>query len=117
MIAEVELAIAQEAERLQGLIDDNRALVARVRTELERSTQEVARAAGGDLEQHAADHRRALQEVSDRLRIREQELNEQIAREQADVMQRIAASLGEVEQRQVEQLRRTVARGRSPPAM
>jgi len=54
------------------------------------------------------DRRRALQEVEERLRKREHDLQEQIEREQAEAMQRIAAGLGEVEHRQVETVRRSV---------
>jgi hypothetical protein len=51
-----------------------------------------------------------LQELADRLRVREGELQELIEREQAEAMQRVAVQLGDVEHRQLEQLRRTVSR-------
>ena len=56
--------------------------------------KEIVQAAAGELEQHAADRRRALHEVADRLRRREHDLKEQIEREQSDAQQRIAATLG-----------------------
>ncbi len=48
--------------------------------------------------------------MGERLRKREHDLQEQIEREQADATQRIAAGLADVEQRQVEALRRSVTR-------
>jgi len=108
--AEVETRLTQEAERLQAGIDEHRVLTARVREELDRATQEVAAAASADLDQHSADRRRALHEVSDRLRKREHDLKEQIDREQTESMQRIAASLVDIEQRQLEQVKRSVSR-------
>jgi hypothetical protein len=108
--AEVETRLTQEAERLQAGIDEHRVLIARVREELDRATQEVAASASADLDQHSADRRRALHEVSDRLRKREHDLKEQIEREQTESMQRIAASLADIEQRQLEQVKRSVSR-------
>ena len=70
----------------------------------------MAAAAAADLEAHGIERRKALQELADRLRLRERELQEQIDREQAEAMQRVAAQLGDVEHRQLEQLRRTVSR-------
>ena len=52
--------------------------------------QEVARAASADLEAHVAERRRALQEVAERLHEREQEIQEQIEREQNEASQRVA---------------------------
>ena len=107
---EAEGKINDEADRLQSAIDEQRALVGRLREELERAAQDVARTATADLEQHAADRRRALNELADRLRRRERELQEEIEHELAEVSQRIGTQLGDVEHRQIEQLRRTVAR-------
>jgi DNA anti-recombination protein RmuC len=108
--SDAEAKINDEAERLQGAIDEHRALIGRLREELDRAAQEVAKTANAELEQHAADRRRALQEVAERLRRREQELQQQIDHEHAEVTQRIGAQLGDVEHRQIEQLRRTVSR-------
>jgi len=110
LTTEIEARIAQEADRLQGTADEYRASVARLREEFERATRELGQVSAGELEQHAAERRRALHEVAERLRRRERELEEQIEREQVDAMQRIGVALGDVEQRQVEQLRRSVGR-------
>jgi hypothetical protein len=108
--SQIEARIESEGERLQVAFEEQRALVARLREELARSGEEVARAAAADLEQYAAERRQALNEVADRLRRREAELADQIDREQAEAMQRVGALLGDVEHRQLEQLRRVVSR-------
>jgi hypothetical protein len=108
--AEIEKRLEKEAERLQATIDEHRGLIGVAKEEVQRTTKELVRDAATELEQHAADRRRALQEVADRLRKREHELQEQIEREQAEATQRIAAGLGDVEQRQVEAVRRSVTR-------
>ena len=110
LTAGVEAKIEAEAERLQLALDEHRGLVARIREDLERATQEVARAAVADLETHAAERRRALNEVAERLRRRERELQEQIDREHAEATQRVATQLQDVERRQLEQVRRVVSR-------
>jgi hypothetical protein len=107
---QIEGRIQLEAERLQAILEEQRGLIARVRDELVRSGEEVAKATAADLEQHAAERRQALHEIADRLRRREAELAEQIDREQAEAMQRVAAQLGDLEHRQLEQLRRVVSR-------
>lgn len=108
--AETERRLAEEADRLQAAIDEQRTLIARTREELQRSAKDLFRESAGELEQHAADRRRALQEIEERLRARELALNEQIEHEQAEAVQRVAVLLGDVEHRQVEQLRRVVSR-------
>src|SRR5204862_3108505 len=107
-MVEIEARIGQDAEGLQATIDEQRLLVARLREDLERAATEVLQSATAELEQHAAERRRALNELAERLSRREHELNELIEREQADVMQRVQATLGDSERRQVQQLERAV---------
>jgi hypothetical protein len=110
LTAEIEKRLGDESERLRAAIDEHRGLIGTTRDELQRAARELVRNAEGELEQHAADRRRALHEVGERLRKREHDLQEQIEREQAEAVQRIAAGLGEVEQRQIEAVRRSVSR-------
>jgi hypothetical protein len=110
MTAEIEKRVEDEHDRLQATIDEHRGLVGGARDELQRTARDLVRTLSDELEQHAADRRRALHEVGERLRKREHELQEQIEREQADATQRVSAGLAEVEQRQVEALRRSVSR-------
>src|SRR5437870_223344 len=71
LMAELESRIGNETNGVQATLDEQRALVARLREDLERTAREVVEAASGDLEQHAAERRRALHEVAERLRRRE----------------------------------------------
>src|SRR5438067_662176 len=107
---DAEAKISDEADRLQSAIDEHRALIGRLREELDRVAQDVAQSANAELEQHAADRRRALQEVAERMRRREHELQQEIERELAEASQRIGSQIGDIEQRQIEQLRRAVSR-------
>ena len=84
LMAEIESRIGKDAEGLQGQIEEQRQLIARQRDELTRVTQGLVEQANADLEQHAAERRRALQEIADRLRRRETELKEVIDRESSE---------------------------------
>lgn len=110
LMAEVESKIGQDAEALQGEIDEQRSVIARLRDDLKRAADDVAQQANAELEQHSAERRRALHEIADRLRHRERDLQELIEREGNDAAQRIQVALGDVERRQVEQLQRVVSR-------
>jgi hypothetical protein len=110
LMSDVESKIGQDGEALQSEIDEQRAVIARLRVELTRTAEEVAQQANTELEQHAAERRQALHEIAGRLRQRERDLQEVIEREGNDAAQRIQLALGDIERRQVEQLQRIVSR-------
>jgi gas vesicle protein len=110
LIAEAESRIEQDSRSLETTTDEQRHVVARLREELGRIAQEATAAAQGELESHAAERRRALHEVAERLRRRERELQEQIEREEAEAVRRIASGFEDVERRQIERIQRTIER-------
>jgi hypothetical protein len=110
LVVAMEAKLTKEAERLEATFEEHRNRLAKVRGDLERSMQDVAGAVAAELESHSSERRKALQEVAERLRRREHELQEQIDREHTEASQRVAIQLAEIERRQVEQVRRAVAR-------
>jgi hypothetical protein len=110
LISEAESRFARETERLTSDADESRAALSRLRTDIERQIKEANDAAASELETHAAERRRALHEVADRLRNRERSLAEQIERELAESVRKVSESFGDVERRLVEQVERSVAR-------
>ncbi|MEI8105351.1 MAG: hypothetical protein WCH31_05880 [Actinomycetes bacterium] len=108
LMTDVERGIGDEAGQLQTALDEHRGLIAKLRTDFDASAEAVAKAATAELDEQAADRRRALHELSERLRRREREIGELIEREQAEVTARISAQVGEIERHQLEQLRRVV---------
>jgi chromosome segregation ATPase len=110
LIAEAENRFARETERLMSDAEESRSSLARLRTDIERQITEANEAAASELETHAAERRRALHEVADRLRNRERSLAEQIERELAESVRKVSESFGDVERRLVEQVERSVAR-------
>jgi hypothetical protein len=110
LIASAEARISAEAERLTATDEEQRAAIVRLRDELARSVHESAAAADAELETHAAERRRALHEVAERLRARERDFAQRIEREQAEAARRIQSTFADVERRQVEQLERALNR-------
>jgi hypothetical protein len=110
LLAEVEARLASDAERLAGESEEQRAALARMRAEIEKALEEALAAARAELDTHAVDRRRALHELDERLRRREKEMGELIAREELEAAQRIRGGFEDVQRRQLEQMERIVHR-------
>ena len=105
-----EARLAGHAAEVAALEDEQRAAIARIRADLARSLEESFEAAKAEIEVHAAERRRALHEVGERLRVRERTLREQVEREEGEVRTQLAAAVADVERRAVEQLERALER-------
>jgi hypothetical protein len=110
LVADLEKRLGSEMDRLEEIRDEQREAITRVRTDLLETVAQAVEAVRAELDTHALEHRRALQEVSERLREREQELGERVDREETDVVRRIESRFVDIERRQVEQLERVVGR-------
>jgi hypothetical protein len=110
VMSEAEKRVESDRNRLETAHEEQRLALARVRTELAETTEAAFAAAKTEIEEHAAERRRALHEVAERLRRRERELQEQIERGENEAAQRIKASFTDVERRQLDQLSRMVDR-------
>ena len=110
VLREIELRLAADAERLSAESEEQRAGVARLRTELNRTLEDALGVVRSELDVHAADRRRALHELEERMVRRERELTEQAQREEADAVQRVKAGFEDLSRRQIEQLERAVDR-------
>jgi hypothetical protein len=110
LISDAETRIVADAERLEAESEQQRGGLMRLRDELARAIQETISAGNAELEGYAAERRRTLHELNERIRRRERSLAEQIEREETDATRRIQVAFGEVERRQVEQLQRVLDR-------
>ncbi|HZT85771.1 MAG TPA: hypothetical protein VE984_10190 [Gaiellaceae bacterium] len=110
LLREIELRLAADAERLSAESEEQRTAVARLRSDLNRTLEDALGVVQGELEAHAAERRRALQELETRMARRERELAEQAQREEADAVQRVRTGFEDVSRRQIEQLERAVDR-------
>ena len=110
LLREIELRLTADAERLSAESEEQRAGVARLRTELNRTVDDALTLVRSELETHSAERRRALHDLEERMGRRERELTEQAQREEVDAVQRVRAGFEDVSRRQIEQLERAVDR-------
>ena len=110
LLREIELRLTADAERLSAESEEQRAGVARLRADLNRTLEDSLGVVRSELEAHGAERRRALHELENRLARRERELAEQAQREEADAVQRVRAGFEDISRRQIEQLERAVDR-------
>jgi hypothetical protein len=110
LMADAESRFAGETERLISDTEDHRAALTRLREDITRQIKEAIDEATNELETHAAERRRALHEVADRLRSRERALTEQIDRELTESQRKLTETFADVERRLVDQVERSVGR-------
>jgi hypothetical protein len=113
LLTDVEHRLAADAERLATESEEQRSALARIRAEVDKALEEALAAARNDVDAHAAERRRALHELDERMRRRERELLERIEREEVESVQRIRAGFEDVQRRQIEQMARVVERATS----
>ena len=109
-IAEVESRLEAEAAELGSTADEQRKAVLRLREELERVASQAVTEALDELESHTLERRRAIDEITERLRAREAAVAESIERAEVDVRARLDVVLVEWERRQTERLERVTER-------
>ena len=109
-VGEAQSRLETEMEQLKAASEDQRAILAKLREEFERAAGEAGTAARREVEVHESERRRALHEVSERLRQRERELRDRIAAEETEAVRRIQSGFADVERRQIDQLTRIVDR-------
>ncbi|HEY7705752.1 MAG TPA: hypothetical protein VH968_01125 [Gaiellaceae bacterium] len=115
-----KVLVAQAEDRLQAdreKIDEAGELqvtaVQKLREELQRASEHAAHELRAELDAHGAERRRALEEMSQRLKARERQMAERVEREETDVVRRIQARFVDIERRQVEALERTTKQAAS----
>jgi hypothetical protein len=109
-IAEVEVRLETEAAELGTTADQQRAAASRLRDELERTAKDALSQALEELQMQADDRRRAIEDITERLRQHEHAVAEQVDRAETEARARIEVAFGELERRQVVELERATAR-------
>jgi gas vesicle protein len=110
LVTKLDTRLATESQRLAAASDEQKAVLARLRTDFEQAIAASVASVTGELDSHAAERRRALREVGEQLSTRELALAERISREESEATGRIQASFADVERRQTEKLERVVER-------
>jgi hypothetical protein len=110
LVSDAGARLDADTERLSAESEAHRASLVRLRAELDKALEETLAAARAEVESEAAERRRALHELEERMRRREKELMERIEREEVEAGQRIHSGFEDVQRRQIEQVARTVER-------
>ncbi len=108
VIAEAEARIDGNRVKIDEAADLQAQAFAKLKEELERTAEAAVATVGAELEAHAAEGRRAVHEMNDRIKARDRRVVERIEREEVDIGKRIQARLTDVERRQLESLQRAV---------
>ena len=106
LVAEAEARIEADREKMDEVGDFQATAFTRLREELQRAADEAAATVRADLETHAAEGRRTVDEMNQRLKARDRRMAERIEREEVDVVKRVQARFADVERRQLESLQR-----------
>jgi hypothetical protein len=109
-IIDVEHRIEAEAAELGSTADEQRKTVLRLREELERAATEAVTEALDELESQTTDRRRAINEITERLRAREAGIAEGIERAESDARGRLEVAFVDFERRQTERIERVLSR-------
>jgi len=109
-VADVEARIERDAAELGTTNDEQRRAVTRLREELERAAASAVTEALDELEAHTIERRRSVEEITERLRIREAAIAEGIEQAETDARARLELTLIEFERRQTERLERVTER-------
>ncbi|MEX0850443.1 MAG: hypothetical protein WD015_02955 [Gaiellaceae bacterium] len=109
-IAEVEARIENEAAELGTTAEQQRTGFVRLREELERTAKDALSQALEELQIQADDRRRAIEDVTERLRQHEHAVSEQVDRAETEARARIEVAFGELERRQIAELERATAK-------
>jgi hypothetical protein len=106
LVAEAEARIDTDREKIDEVGDFQAAAFAKLREELQHSADSALASVRAELEAHAAEGRRAAEEMRQRLKARDRRLIERIEREETDVAKRIHGRFADIERRQLETLER-----------
>jgi uncharacterized protein YukE len=109
-IADVEARVEAEAAELGSTADEQRKTVLRLREELERAAGAAVTEALDQLESQTVERRRAIEEITDRLRTREAAIADAIEKAETDARGRLEVAFVDFERRQIERLERSIGR-------
>ncbi len=107
LIGQAESRLQDDREKIDEAGQLQVTAVQTLREELQRASELAAQELRAELDVHGAERRRALEEMSQRMKTRERQLAERVEREETDVVRRIQARFVDIERRQVEALERT----------
>jgi hypothetical protein len=112
-LEEYDARLGADTERLAAASEEQRKALAQLRSEFEQLIGQLVEEGRAEIEAHAAERRRALDEIDQRLRGRERAIREQIDREEAESRSRLVTGQAEAERRQLAHFEKTLDRAAS----
>jgi hypothetical protein len=109
-MATYEARLAADTEHVEAASEGQKVALLKLREALRRLGTEFLEEGRSEIEVHAAERRRALHEVGERIRNRERALREQIEREEGEARSRLASGLADAEKRHLAALERAFDR-------
>jgi hypothetical protein len=109
-VAAYEARLDADAERVEAASEEQNLALLKLRDALQRFGTEFLEEGRSEIEVHAAERRRTLHEVSERIRNRERALREQIDREESEARSRLSSGLADAEKRHLGALERAFDR-------
>jgi gas vesicle protein len=109
-VATFDARLAADSERVAAVSDDQRAAVAELRAEFSRVATQLFDEGKAEIESLVVERRRALHEMSERLRVSERALGDEVDRQEADARRRLAAAFQDAERRQLERFEKALER-------
>jgi hypothetical protein len=106
LVSQAEARLETDRDKIEEAGAAQAEAFLKLREELQRSADGAAASVRSELDLHAAEGRRAVEEMNKRLKARDRRMAERIEREEADVGRRVEARLADVERRQIESLER-----------
>ncbi|HEY7195633.1 MAG TPA: hypothetical protein VH306_00430 [Gaiellaceae bacterium] len=105
-----ESRLAADTEQLESAAEQQRAMLQQLREDVRSAAKEVIEEGRNELDVHAAERRRAMTELSDQLREREQGLRDDLQRDVSELQERLIQEFAEVSRRQMANLERSLDR-------
>ncbi len=108
-----EARLAADSDYLRTATEEQQTALGRLRTELVSVGEEILEAGRSDLDLHADENRKALQELTLKMRDNERSLREQLDHAESDALLRIQSAFEDVEKKQRDALTRSLDRAAS----
>ena len=105
-----EARLAADSEHLRAATDEQQAALVRLRAELQGIATQLIDEGRSEMEAHSVERQNHLQELAKKMRERERELGEQLAREEVEARARLASGFADAERRQLANLERALER-------
>jgi gas vesicle protein len=109
-LAAFDAQLTADSDRVAAASEEHRAAISELRAEFSRVATQLFDDGKTEIEGLVGERRRALQEMSERLRMTERALGDEVERQEADARRRLASAFQDAERRQLERFEKALER-------